>query len=92
MSTARLNLDVRDRATVALTASDFDLPNPLPIGLDVPEAARIARIGVSTMWLAVNAGEIESVKLRGRVIIPTIPFLRLFGIEPTPVVVEHAND
>ena len=81
-----------NKTAVALTASDFDLPKPLPVGLDVPEAAKIARVGVSTMWLAVNSGEIESVKLRGRVIIPTIPFLRKFGIEPTPIVVEHAND
>ncbi|GAB2837405.1 helix-turn-helix domain-containing protein [Microbacterium insulae] len=81
-----------NKTAVALTASDFDLPLPLPVGLDVPEAAKIARIGVTTMWLAVNSGEVESVKLRGRVLIPTIPFLRKFGIEPAPVVVEPAND
>lgn len=76
---------------VTLTAADFNLPRPLPVGLDVRQAAKIADVGESTMWLAVRSGEIESVKLRGRVIIPTIPFLRLFGIEPSPVF-EHAND
>lgn len=78
-------------SAVALTAADFDLPTPLPVGLDVPEAARIARIGVNTLWLAVRAGEVHSIKVRGRVIIPTLPFLRMFGIEPTPVNIDPSS-
>jgi len=78
--------------TPTITPIRLALPDPLPVYFYVPDAAKIAGIGLSTMWLAVNSGEIESVKLRGRVLIPTIPFLRMFGIEPTPVVVERAND
>ncbi|MGX1703723.1 hypothetical protein [Microbacterium sp. NPDC055357] len=78
------------RAT--LTAADFDLPRPLPVGLDVRQAAKIADVGESTMWLAVRSGEVESRRLRGRVIIPTVPFLRLFGIDAAPVPVAPTND
>ncbi|QMU98209.1 helix-turn-helix domain-containing protein [Microbacterium esteraromaticum] len=73
------------KPAVTLTAADFDLPNPLPVAFDVRDAAPILGVGESTMWLAVRSGEIPSIRIRGRVLIPTVPFLRMFGIE-------HTND
>lgn len=59
----------------------LNLPDPLPLTLTVPEAAYRAGIGKNTMWDAVNAGEVPSIRLRGRVLIPTVRFLELFGVE-----------
>lgn len=70
-----------EKAVVTLTAADFDLPKPLPVAFDVRDAAPILGVGESTMWLAVRSGEVPSVRIRGRVLIPTVPFLRMFGIE-----------
>lgn len=59
----------------------LNLPDPLPLTLGVNTAAEWAGIGKNTMWDAVNAGEVPSIRLRGRVLIPTVRFLELFGVE-----------
>lgn len=59
----------------------LNLPDPLPVTLTVPEAAQIVRIGKNTMWDAVNDGSVPSIKIRGRVLIPTVEFLRIFSVE-----------
>lgn len=59
----------------------LNLPDPLPLTLTVPVAADWAGIGKNTMWAAVNAGEVPSIRLQGRVLIPTVEFLRIFGVE-----------
>ncbi|WP_336632830.1 MULTISPECIES: helix-turn-helix domain-containing protein [unclassified Microbacterium] len=67
----------------AVTPVRLNLPDPLPLTLTVPAAADLAGIGKNTMWDAVNAGEVPSIRLRGRVLIPTVRFLELFGVEVT---------
>lgn len=64
-----------------VTPVRLNLPDPLPLTLTVPAAADLAGIGKNTMWDAVNAGEVPSIRLRGRVLIPTVRFLELFGVE-----------
>lgn len=68
-------------ATEQIATVRLNLPDPLPVTLTVPEAAQIVRIGKNTMWDAVNDGSVPSIKLRGRVLIPTVEFLRIFGVE-----------
>lgn len=67
----------------AVTPVRLNLPDPLPLTLTVPAAADLAGVGKNTMWDAVNAGEVPSIRLRGRVLIPTVRFLELFGVEVT---------
>lgn len=75
----------------AVAALRLDLPDPLPIALSVNQATQIAGVALSTMWEAVRDGSVESIKIRGRVLIPTIPFLKRFGIESSPVSVDPSS-
>lgn len=79
-------------AATQIAALRLDLPDPLPVALSVKQAAKVAHLSESTTWDAVRDGSVESLKLRGRVLIPTVPFLRRFGIEPSPVVFETTAD
>lgn len=49
--------------------------------IDVATAARIACVGRSTMFKAVHAGQVHSVRLGARLLIPTAPFLRQLGLD-----------
>jgi len=79
-------------AATQIAALRLDLPDPLPVALTVKQGTRIAGVSESTFWDAIRDGSVKSVKLRGRVLIPTLPFLRRFGIEPSPVVFETTAD
>lgn len=79
-------------AATSIAALRLDLPDPLPVALTVKQATKISGISESTFWDAVRDGSVESLKIRGRVLIPTLPFLRRFGIEPSPVVFETVAD
>ncbi len=48
--------------------------------IDVATAARIAHVGRSTMFKAVHAGQVQSLRLGARLLIPTSPFLRQLGL------------
>jgi hypothetical protein len=49
--------------------------------IDVTTAARIAHVGRSTMFKAVHAGQVRSVRLGNRLLIPTVPFRRQLGLD-----------
>ena len=61
---------------------DFAASNPsLPLALTVPEAAEVAGVSARTMYRAVKAGSVPSVRLtpHGRVFIPRLALERLLG-------------
>lgn len=82
----------QNAAATQVAALRFDLPDPLPVAFTVRQATEITGLGESTMWDAIRDGDIHSVKIRGRVFIPTLPLLRRFGIEPSTVAFEAAAD
>ena len=49
--------------------------------LDVTTAARVACVGRSTMFKAVHAGQVQSLRLGSRLLIPATPFFRQLGLE-----------
>lgn len=61
----------------------LDLPDPLPVTLTVEEAARVLRIGRNSAYEAIARGDIPSVRIGGRVLIPSARLLALFGVEVT---------
>ncbi len=69
-TSSQLNLD--------LGSSD----SPLPLALTVPEAAAMAGVSTRTMYRAVEAGSIPTVRLtpRGRVFIPRLALERLLTL------------
>lgn len=50
------------------------------LGLSVPTAARLAGVSVAAMYLAVARGEVESIRLCGRILVLSVPFMRRFGL------------
>jgi excisionase family DNA binding protein len=66
---SQLNLD--------LAASDA----PLPLALTVPEAAAVAGVSARTMYRAVEAGSVPTIRLtpHGRLFIPRLALQRLLG-------------
>lgn len=59
----------------------LDLPDPLPVTLTVEEVARVLRIGRNTAYEAIARGDLPSVRIGGRVLIPSARLLALFGVE-----------
>lgn len=51
---------------------------------DVTTAARVLNIGRNQAYAAVHAGEIKSVRIGGRFLIPVAPLLRMLDLEDTP--------
>ena len=53
--------------------------------LSIPEAAEILGISESSVWRAVRRGEfiVTPVTIGRRILIPTLPLLRLLGAEET---------
>ncbi|WP_434811253.1 helix-turn-helix domain-containing protein [Microbacterium sp. bgisy189] len=51
--------------------------------LTVEEAARVLRIGRNSAYEAIARGDIPSVRIGGRVLIPSARLLALFGVEVT---------
>jgi excisionase family DNA binding protein len=54
---------------------------PLPLALTVPEAAVVAGVSSRTMYRAVEAGSVPTIRLtpHGRVFIPRLALERLLG-------------
>lgn len=77
----------RDRRTMPTpTHSQLDLDlaptePPLPLALTVPEAAAVAGVSTRTMYRAVEAGSVPTVRLtpRGRVFIPRLALERFLA-------------
>jgi excisionase family DNA binding protein len=67
----------RTHAQLDLAASDA----PLPLALTVPEAAAVAGVSARTMYRAVEAGSVPTIRLtpQGRVFIPRLALERLLG-------------
>lgn len=72
-----------------MTAAPHSQPNldfatsdaPLPLALTVPEAAAVAGVSTRTMYRAVEAGSVPTIRLtpHGRVFIPRLALERLLG-------------
>ena len=52
----------------------------LPAVLTVPEAAALLRVGKNTMYLAIQRGDVPSLKLGRRVLVPRDALQRLLQI------------
>lgn len=50
--------------------------------LTVPEAAEILRIGCDTAYKQIKAGNIPSLKLGRRILVPRVPLMKLLGQQP----------
>ena len=50
-------------------------------GISVPAGAHLSGVSESALYAAVQRGEVESVRLCGRILIKSAPFLALFGLE-----------
>jgi excisionase family DNA binding protein len=48
----------------------------LPDVLTVPEVARLLRLGRNTAYEAVRCGELPSVRIRGRILVPKAALVR----------------
>lgn len=51
---------------------------------DVTTAARVLNIGRNQAYAAVHAGEIKSIRIGGRIVIPVASLLRMLDLEDTP--------
>ena len=51
------------------------------LGFSVPVAARLAGVSPSAMYSACERGEVESIRLCGRILIKGVLFMRLFGLD-----------
>lgn len=65
---------------------------PLPLGLNVAESQPITRLGRDATYAAIERGEIHSIRVGRRIVIPTIPLLRQYGIEIDTTGSEGAAD
>ena len=53
----------------------------LPPALSVEQVARLLRIGRNAAYEAVATGELPALRIGHRWVIPTVPILRLLGVE-----------
>ena len=51
----------------------------------VSTAAMLAGTSVSAMYLACERGEVESTRLCGRILVKSVPFLAMFGVDSDAV-------
>lgn len=59
-----------------------DIPDPLDRPtVNVAEVARIIGIGESAAYKAVKTGEIPSIRIGGRILIPTAALRRMLGLD-----------
>lgn len=58
------------------------------IAYAVPEAGALIGLGRNSSYAAAKAGEIPTIEINGRLLVPKAPFHRLFGIETAAVVEE----
>jgi len=76
---------IRDTAT---PARRLHVPLPDPVitpTLTVPEAGELLNdLCRASAYAAARAGEIPTIRLRGRLLVPTAALLRMLGFEPQP--------
>jgi hypothetical protein len=53
----------------------------LPLNLTVPESQPITRLGRDATYAAIERGDLHAVRVGRRIVIPTIPLLRQYGLE-----------
>jgi hypothetical protein len=53
----------------------------LPPTVTVPEAGRICGIGRSAAYRAAATGELPTIRIGRRLLVPTAPLLRMLGVE-----------
>lgn len=53
---------------------------PLPLNLNVAESQAITRLGRDATYAAIGRGDIHAIRVGRRIVIPTIPLLRQYGI------------
>jgi len=61
------------------------------LGLSVRDAAHLAGLSSSAVYLACERGEIESTRLCGRILVLSVPFMRQFGLDVGDKVVADAT-
>ena len=62
------------------------------LAFSVPVAARLAGISPSAMYLACERGEVESTRMCGRILVKSVPFMRLFGLDVNDKVLAGVDD
>lgn len=62
---------------------DGSVPGELPLLISVPEAARLLGVGPSLGWTLVHSGELPSVRLGRRVLVPRAALERLVITQET---------
>ena len=62
-----------------------DQPEEKRLTVTVEEAAKILGIGRNTAYSAIKSGELPSIKLRGRIVVPRHALSKLMGAEPQEV-------
>ncbi|WP_390623414.1 helix-turn-helix domain-containing protein [Subtercola endophyticus] len=50
--------------------------------ISVTEAAKVLGVSRDQAYLGVRTGEIPSLKIGARIVVPVAPLLRLLGVEP----------
>jgi hypothetical protein len=56
-------------------------PSALPLALAVERAARLVGVSRSSMYAAVQRGDVETTRLNGRTVVLTVPLLQRMGID-----------
>jgi len=59
-----------------------EMTEMLPLGVGVKEAGRLLGIGRTTAWRLVRSGELRTVRICRRVIVPMTEVTRLLGQTP----------
>jgi hypothetical protein len=53
-----------------------------PVSLSAAQGARIVGIGRTAIYAAIQRGEIPSLTVNGRIVIPTAKLCEMFGVDP----------
>lgn len=64
--------------------------NPVPYALSAAQAAELLGVSKQTVYRAVRAGDLDSFRLAGRVVIPAAPLLDRLGITREGVSCDHS--
>lgn len=64
---------------------------PHPATLTVEQTAQLLGISRSSAYRGVNRGEIPSIRIGGRIIVPTGKLLDLLGLDDLPALVLEAS-
>lgn len=62
----------------------------LPLSLSIAKAAELMGVSRSTAYAAANRGDIPTIRINGRLVVPTAKLLAMFGAEYHPNGKENA--